>query len=67
MQWYGYFLFFLLLKFNFSSSVGKKVFSMMIMIKQLFLCCKYYPEAFFFKVAPAHIFLICNFTRVDIV
>ena len=45
----------------------KEVFSMMIMIKQLFLCCKYYPKAFFFKVAPAHIFLVCNFTWVDIV
>ena len=41
--------FVLLLKFIFSSCVGKKVFSMMIMIKQLFLCCKYYPKAFFFS------------------
>ena len=48
MVWLFFFL--LLLKFNFSSCVGKKVFSMMIMIKQLFYAVNIIPKHSFSKL-----------------
>lgn len=50
MQWYGYFLGFVVpVYFVFLSYVGKKVYFVKI-IKQFFLYCKHYPQAFLSKL-----------------